>query len=55
MTFSFEVWAEPFDGRPQTLAAQGSYVTVHIQRDSTTGLGTSAPWPTGWTKALGVG
>ncbi|WP_406316624.1 acyl-CoA thioesterase [Streptosporangium sp. NBC_01639] len=50
MTFAFELWGEPFDGRPRTRAAHGRFVTVHIDPHT----GRSAPWPQPWLTALGV-
>lgn len=52
MTFHFEIWGEPFDGRPRGLVAHGSYVTVHVGgRDEGDGL-RSVPWPSAWVDAL---
>jgi acyl-CoA thioester hydrolase len=51
MTFAFEVWGEPFQGRERHRAAHGRYVTVHIDRDHRSGAA-SAPWPVQWTAAL---
>jgi acyl-CoA thioester hydrolase len=56
MTWEFEVWGEPFDGRPGVLAARGSYVTVHIGTGAIPGeeAPRSAPWPAEWVAALGA-
>ncbi|MER5636076.1 acyl-CoA thioesterase [Kitasatospora sp. NPDC002227] len=51
MTFAFEVWGEPFEGRERRRAAHGGYVTVHIDRAHREGAG-SLPWPPEWTAAL---
>ncbi|GAA4557499.1 acyl-CoA thioesterase [Planotetraspora kaengkrachanensis] len=48
MTFSFEVWGEEFEGRPRTLAAHGSYVTVHVADRGHR----SSRWPDSWRAAL---
>lgn len=48
MTFAYEVWGEPFEGRPRTRAAHGRYVTVHVP----TGADSAQPWPTSWRAAL---
>ncbi|MGV9776241.1 acyl-CoA thioesterase [Streptosporangium sp. NPDC003464] len=50
MTFAFELWGEPFAGRPRTRAAHGRFVTVHIDPQT----GKSAPWPQQWLTALGA-
>jgi acyl-CoA thioester hydrolase len=51
MTFAFEVWGEPFEGRARHRAAHGRYVTAHIDRDHRAGAA-SAPWPEEWVAAL---
>lgn len=51
MTFTFEVWGEPHQGRPRTRAAHGSYVTVHVTGQDS-GDASSAPWPEAWVAAL---
>lgn len=48
MTFSFEVWGEPFEGRPRGRAAVGRFTTVHVARG---GEG-AQPWPADWVTAL---
>ena len=55
MTFHFEIWGEAHDGRPRTLAAHGSYVTVHIAGRHDEGDIRSAPWPADWVAALSSG
>jgi acyl-CoA thioester hydrolase len=52
MTFHFEVWGEPFEGRPRTRAAHGSYVTVHIGDRAGNDDIRSVPWPAAWVSAL---
>ncbi|MEV5012515.1 hotdog domain-containing protein [Streptomyces sp. NPDC055692] len=53
MTFAFELWGEPFEGRPRCRAAKGRYVTVHIEGDhSGRDPARSAPWPARWVHAL---
>lgn len=54
MRFEFEVWGEPFDGRPRVRAARGSYVTVHIgpEPGARRGGARGVPWPGDWVAAL---
>lgn len=56
MGWEFEVWGEESEDRPRTLAARGSYVTVHIGAEpATRGEARSArPWPAEWLAALGA-
>ena len=54
MTFDFELWGEPFDGRGRVLAASGSYTTVHVLGDHSGGAAMATPWPAGTTAALGA-
>lgn len=48
MTFAYEVWGEPFEGRPRERAAVGHYVTVHVP----TPAGGAEPWPDAWRAVL---
>lgn len=48
MTFSFEVWGEPFKDRPRRLSADGAFITVCVPRGSET----SHPWPPSISSAL---
>lgn len=41
LTFSFQMWGEPFEGRPRRLSADGTFVTVCVPGGSEE----SAPWP----------
>lgn len=57
MTWEFEVWGEPFEGRPRTQAARGRYVTVHmgtgqVAATADDGTRSSRPWPIAWVAAL---
>ena len=55
MTWEFEVWGEPYDGQPRTLAARGRYVTVHIgAAPPGEAIRGSTPWPAAWLEALGA-
>jgi acyl-CoA thioester hydrolase len=51
MTFDFEIWGEPFRGRPRTRAAHGRYVTVHVTGQPSDEI-RSTPWPDEWVAAL---
>lgn len=51
MTFTFEVWGEPFRGLPGRRAARGRYVTAHSDRNHRSGA-KSTPWPEEWITAL---
>lgn len=48
LTFAYEVWAEPFEGRRRQRAARGSFVTVHVPH----GAAGAEPWPDAWVAAL---
>ncbi|MBM7413319.1 MULTISPECIES: thioesterase family protein [Nocardiaceae] len=50
MRFEFAIWGEAFEGRDRALAAKGSYVTVHIDRDVSGAV--AAPWPAQWREVL---
>ncbi|MDI9933627.1 hotdog domain-containing protein [Rhodococcus sp. IEGM 1354] len=50
MRFEFSIWGEAFEGRDRSLAARGSYVTVHIDR-AVAGAA-AAPWPPQWREVL---
>ncbi|MGY2700536.1 acyl-CoA thioesterase [Nocardioides sp. HB32] len=49
LTFRFEVWGEQHLGAPRSRAAAGSYVTVHVEGDHSTGT-RSVPWPPEWSE-----
>ena len=50
MRFEFSIWGEAFEGRERQLAAQGAYVTVHIDRTASGAV--AAPWPSRWHEEL---
>jgi len=48
VTYSFEVWAEPFGGRPRSLVATGVVVAAHVAQ----GDNHATPWPDSIQRAL---
>ncbi|HWC24585.1 MAG TPA: acyl-CoA thioesterase [Flexivirga sp.] len=54
MTFQFELWGAPFDGRGRVRAARGRYTTVHVAGAHAGGAARATPWPAEWLRALGA-